>query len=226
MTEKCIDIENIAEVLDLPVDDLRRRHLEECPRCSSILHSFQAFLKAEGVPGSDPADAEMRLSEFIISNFEKTSTDPSMAVPVPGRPGFLAEFLHGLFRRPVWVVAVLVIVAAGMLWWQPWIQDQPVLRSTTPAETGIPLDLAPPQALEDGSLRLAWQPFDGADSYEVRLYDGDLSELTRIGPLTKTTMVLTRSMLPAGVPAAMLWRVVALDEGDKIAASKLAPLEF
>ena len=179
MTEKCIDIEKIAEILALPDDDPRRRHLEECPRCSSILLSFQAFLEAEGVPGSDAADAEARLSAFIRANIEKATPDTSMTQPAPERPGFLSEFIQGLFRRPVWVAAVLVIVAAGMLWWQPWVQDQPVLRGTTPAGTGSPLDLKVPQVLEDGSLRLAWIPLDGADAYEVRLYDEGLSEIAR-----------------------------------------------
>lgn len=226
MDQKCIDIENLAEILELPDDDPRRRHLEECPRCSSILLSFQAFLEAEKVPGSDPVDAETRLGEFIKASIDKQSPGTSERVVVEERPGFLSEFLQGLFRRPVWVTAALLIVAAGMLWWKPWVEDPLVLRGTIPAETKSPLELAAPQALDDGSLLLSWSPFDSVDIYEVRLYDESLSELARFGPLTETTLVLTRSMLPEDAPSAMLWRVVALDEGDEVAASRPAPFSF
>ncbi len=226
MTEKCIDIEQIAEVLELPDDDPRRRHLDECPRCSALLLSFQAFLGAEEIPGSDPVDAGERLSSFIQSKIAKTLSDTSMSGAAPDHPGFLAEVVQSLFRRPVWVMASLVIVAAGMLLWKPWVEDPLVLRGTISAETGTPLDLAAPRALEDGSTQLSWVPLDGADSYEVRLYDESLSEIARFGPVTETTFILDHSMLPVDAPDAMLWRIVALEEGDEIALSQPAPLEF
>ncbi len=226
MKEKCIDIERIAEVLELPDDDPRRRHLDECPRCSALLLSFQAFLEAEEIPGSDPVDAGERLSSFIQSKIAKTLSDTSMSGTAPERPGFLAEIVQSLFRRPVWVMASLVIVAAGMMLWKPWVEDPLVLRGTISAETGTPLDLAAPQTLEDGSTQLSWVPLDGADSYEVRLYDESLSEIARFGPVTETTFILDHSMLPDSTPAAMLWRIVALEEGDEIAASQPAPLGF
>lgn len=227
MIKECIDIDRIPEVLELPADDPRRRHLSECPRCSSVLLSYQAFLEAEALPGSDTADAEARLRASVQSMIEESSGDPSMARSVRERPGFLAEIVRGFFLRPAWVAAALVIIAAGIMLWRPWVQDRPALRGTSPeSELGRPLGLEAPQLLEDGNLRLAWQPLEGADSYHVCLYDRDLSELIRFGPVSETTLVLRRSMLPADAPATMLWRIIALDEGDEIAVSPPALLEF
>ena len=74
MVQNCIDIEKIAEILELQADDPRRIHLEECPRCSSALLAYRAFLKAETVSGSDPDEAEARLEAFIQSKIGNTSS--------------------------------------------------------------------------------------------------------------------------------------------------------
>ena len=236
MVQDCIDIEKIADILELPEDDPRHIHLEECPRCSSALLAYRAFLKAEAVPGADPSDAEARLSEFIQSKIDNASSvetvdEDILRAPVtvesPERPGFLASIVRALFFRPAWIMAALVLTAAGLLLWQPWIEDKPVLRGTSPAvETGSSLDLATPQLQDDGSLRLAWSPMAGADSYQVYIYDQDLTELIRLAPVSEPTIDLRRSMLPSGASESLLWRVIALDGGDRIAVSPPASLEF
>lgn len=236
MVQKCIDIEKIAEILELPVDDPRRIHLEECPRCGSALLIYRAFLKAEAVPGANPSDAEARLSAFIQSKIDSTSlvtatngniSGAPVTVEAPERKGFLASVTGALFLRPACITVALVLIAAGLLWRQPWIVDKPVLRGTSPAvETGNSLDLATPQLQDNGSVRLAWQPFAGADSYQVCIYDQDLTELIRLAPVSEPTIDLRRSMLPSGAPESLLWSVIALDGGDKIAISPPALLKF
>ena len=236
MVQKCINIEKIPEILELPADDPRRIHLEECPRCSSALLIYRAFLKAEVVPGANPSDAETRLSTFIQSKIDSTSSVTAAngnisGTPVteetPGRKEFLISIARALFLRPTWITAALVLIAAGLLWWQPWIVDKPVLRGTSLAvETRNSLALATPQPQDDGSLRLAWQPFAGADSYQVYIYYQDLTELIRLAPVSEPTIDLRHSMLPSGAPENLLWSVIALDRGDKIAASPPALLKF
>ena len=236
MEQKCIDIEKIPEILELPVDDPRRIHLEECPRCGSALLIYRAFLKAEAVPGANPSDAEARLSAFIKSKIDSTSSVTAaksnisvapVTIEAPERPDFLASIARTLFLRPAWITVALILIAAGLLWRQPWIVDKPVLRGTSPAvETGNSLDLDTPQLQDNGSIRLAWQPFAGADSYQVYIYYQDLTELIRLAPVSEPTIDLQRSMLPSGAPESLLWSVIALDMGDKIAASPPALLKF
>ena len=236
MEQKCIDIEKIPEILELPVDDPRRIHLEECPRCSSALLTYRDFLKAEAAPGADTSDAEKRLSSFIQSKIDDTSSvkaadnnifGASVTGEVPERPGFPASIARTLFLRPVWITAALVLIAAGLMWWQPWTEDKPVLRGTsTTVETGRVIDLAAPQLQDNGSMRLTWKPITGADSYQVYIYDQDLTELIRLAPVSEPTIDLRRSMLPSGAPENLLWSVIALDGGDKIAISPPALLKF
>lgn len=226
MKEECIDIERIAEVLELPADDPIRRHVELCPRCSALLLSYRAFLAAEDRPGADPGDAGRRLGRFIRSEIERPSPDTSAAGAGPGRTGFLSAALRSLFHRPAWALAALVVIAAAALWWRPWVSERPVLRGTPGGTSAASLELFVPQPLEDGSLLLSWGPLATADAYQVRLYDGELSEIARFDAGTETALLLRRSMLPAGAPEAMLWRVAAFAEGDEIAASRPSPLEF
>lgn len=226
MSDDCIDIERIAEVLELPEDDPRRRHLEECPRCSALLFSYREFVAAGDRPGADPGDAQRRLDRFIESEFERPAPDPSAAGSGPGRPGLLFELLGGLARRPAWVVAALVVVAAAVVWWRPWVEEPPVLRGRPAGAPAAPLELSAPEILEDGSLRLSWALLPAADSYQVRLYDGDLTEIARFDTGALASFEIRRSMLPGGAPRTMLWRVAAFAEGEEIAVSAPSRLEF
>ena len=52
-SQPCIDVQNIGAVLSLRADDPVRIHANECPRCKSLLASYQAFVDAEPTEGSD-----------------------------------------------------------------------------------------------------------------------------------------------------------------------------
>jgi len=224
MTDQCFELEEAAEILALPDGHPRRRHSEDCPRCHTVLLSYSAFIDAPIAEESEADDAEARLSVFLESTIEGTSAEAPGSVR--GGEGILPRMMRGLFARPVLAAATLVIVAAGVMWWHPWTQDRPVLRSTSPGETGRPLGLQPPQTVADGGVRLNWQPMDGADSYQERFYGNDLGEIARLDPVTGTTAVVLKSQLPPDTPSTVLWRVVALHNGDEIGVSPPAPLDL
>lgn len=228
MSNDCIDVERIPEALELPADDSKRRHVETCPRCSAILASYQAFMNEEKVAGSDPDDAESRLTAFLASKIgaPRDVIEVDAGVKDATRQRLMPRIVEGFFRRPAMVAALLVIIAAGVLWWRPWIPDQTVLRGPSQGDVSQPLTLSAPQKLSEGTVRLEWTPMAGADGYQVRLYDKSLNEIARLEPTSVTALIIDRSMLPVDAPDEMIWRVVALDGGDDIGSSDPAPLEL
>jgi len=226
MRDDCMDIERIPDVLDLPEDDSRRRHVEGCPRCSVILASYRAFMREEAVAGTDPENADARLTAFLASKIGAPGQAAATAKNESVSKRLLSCFTQAVSLRPVWVSALLVIVAAGLWWWQPWTQDRTVLRGSTPAALPQPLGLKAPEKLSGGATRLEWTPMTGADSYQVCIYDRDLKMVSRLRPAHETTLVVDRSMLPADAPSTLIWRVVALERGDEIGWSDPAPLEL
>jgi hypothetical protein len=231
MNDDCIDIEKIPEVLELPVGDPKRRHVETCPRCSAILASYKAFMKEEILEGSDPDDADARLSAFIAS-MTAAPRDEVQAAPSAEdstRKGILPQIMETFLMRPVWVTALLVVIAAGIygvLWWRPWTPYRTVLRSPSPVGVSQPLALSAPQELSGGRVLLEWTPMDGADSYQVRLYGGDFNGIALLEPTSETTFVIDRSLLPADTPDVLIWRVFAFRRGDEIGSSDPASLEL
>jgi hypothetical protein len=226
MTNHCVDVEQIEGLLALSDDDPRRRHLDQCPRCKPILTSYLAFLEADATAGADPAEAESRLAGYLET---VTGHSPDRRTEtVTGNDGFISKLTRALFLRPAWAAAALVVVAAGILWWSPWSQPQRVLRD---APQGVPgagtaLDLHTPQIQTGGVILLTWEPLEGADAYQVRLYGEDLAEIVRFHPTGAPSLSVDPSTLPGDTPAVVLWRVAALQGGDEISISEPAPLQF
>jgi len=221
MKNECIDIELIPDTLELPSDDSRRRHVETCSRCSAVLASYQAFMKEETVAGADPEAAHTRLTAFVESEIGVTREEgesPARSSDPP-RKGLLSRVTGTFFMRPAMAAAALVIVAAGVLWWRPWAPEEIVLRGSTPAGEIQPLVLSAPQILSEDEVVLDWTPMDGADSYQVHLYDEDLNTIVLFEPTVETTLVISRSVIPADAPGVLIWRVVALQKGDEIGSS-------
>ncbi len=46
MTENCIDIRDIPNLIGPSEDDPRRRHLNDCPRCRGVAEAFGLDCKA------------------------------------------------------------------------------------------------------------------------------------------------------------------------------------
>ncbi len=216
----CVNAQSIALVLDLPEGHPTRRHVEECPRCNSIFLRYREFMLGEAVPGSDRADAEARLEKVLGEAIERPSA--AAGAEVTGRTRFIDSLLRWWLPRPALVAAALAVIVAAVVWWQPWTEPTQVLRSTIPGARG-PLEIVSLEVLDAG-IRAAWEPMAGADSYEVRLYGFDLSEIVRLEPVRETTVVLHRDMLPAGAPRSVICRIAALAGGEEIGLSE--PVEL
>jgi hypothetical protein len=185
---------------------------------------YQRFLKAEEAPGADSAGADAHLAAVMESAIDHVGRSEG----IRERRGFLERVVRGLFARPVWAAAAVVLVAAvALVWWQPWERDEIVLRSDRTSLPGAPqLSLGPVVELEDGGMRLSWKPVEGAEYYVIRIRIPDLTEIARFGPVPDTSFVVHRSMLPPEAPPVVLWRVVALRDGDEIGRSRPASLEL
>jgi hypothetical protein len=224
MKEKCIKVNEIATILALDPEDPRRRHLDECPRCASRLLLYQRFLTAGEASGADADAADAHLAEVMKSAIDRAD----ISNEVPESNGLLERIVKGMFTRPVWATAAVVLVAAvALVWWQPWKEDGIVLRSDMASLPGAPhLSLGPVEALADGGMRLTWTPVEGAEGYVIKIRTSDLAEIARFGPVADTSFVIYRSMLPPEAPPVVLWRVVALRYGDEIGRSRPASLEL
>jgi len=223
MSHECVSVERIAEVLELPAGNALRRHVEQCPRCSSLLTSYQAFIVADSPAGADLDDADARLTRFLQGQFRPAEPTPYSADTTPGDDGFFARLKGAFFPRPAWVAAAVLVVAA-VVWWQPWnVAEPPALRSTSSTSF---LEMAPPQTLSRGVVRLSWEATASADEYQVVLYNQELEEIARLAAGPETTYDVARDALPAGAPAVLICRIAALQEGDEIAESAPIPLEI
>ncbi len=243
-TSTCVRVEELGDLLELPADDPRRRHVEGCPRCRTLLASYARFL----TPGTPPAgarleQAEVRLTQVLRGALHGSSAAPAGPPASPdraparaqGRPGFweqLRELANAPALRPAWAaVAILVVasVAFSLLDIRGPGRREPVLRGGAPpartqavAKPGL-LPVAPASG---GALRLGWTRVPGAEDYEVRLYSADLAQLAALGPTADTTLVLRPQALPARPRPGetVLWRVYARRGGDEIAYSPVGML--
>lgn len=223
MKQNCIDIDQIATVLKLPPDDPRRRHLDECPRCASRSLMYRRFLAGEPVPGADPASADAHLAAVMKAAIDRRSTEDAGRE----RGGFLARATRAWFGRAAWAgAAVAVVVTVAVMWWKPWTTQETVFRGDKTPPGVQQLLLEAPETVADGGVRLTWHAVDGADSYVVRFRTPELDEIALLGPTADTSLVIFRSTLPQGTPPVVLWRVVALQNGDQIRRSRPASLEL
>lgn len=215
MTDTCLDIEAIAEVLQLPASDPRRRHVERCARCSALALAYEAFVRAEPVAGADPADARRRLAAAVPG--EKGPRVMSRRDAAPGRRRGARWIL-----RPVWgvatVVGLLVVVAVIRL--HPWLPAPTVLRGGSNER----IHVEAPVTGEDGAIELRWSAVEGADAYRVTLLAADLSEISTTAATPDTHLTLPPGSSAKGEKLRAYWQVTAFAGGDPVATS--APVPF
>lgn len=212
METQCIDIERIAEVVDLPADHSMRRHVDDCPRCRNLLRSYQKFLRAEPVAGVGVEAARQKLDALIASKVGERS-----AAPRPSSS--FSSVLRGFIRPvPLLATAAAAVVVAVVVWQQSRGPEVLRLRSGPTSQTAA---LAPAEVRPDGSIHLSWAAVPGADAYQVRIYGPSFTEIYRHPNVTETSVVIDRSLLPSDLPPRLdlMWRVYALQAGDVVEAS-------
>lgn len=233
-TEPCLSIEELEQLAALPAGDPRRQHLERCPRCRMLLHSYQAFVKEpEAGPAARGSDLDARLATALDREIFGRAAVPAAAaeceeVSLPGRRGL--GWLRDAFRgRPVLRIAaisaaVLLIVLgvreAGQL--RPQGTGEIVLRGAGPAETDALS--AQVRLLPQGAWDFSWSPVADADAYRIVLYDKDRIERTQLEAVGgSASLTVARADLPApvGGESVLFWRVIAFERGDEIGRSRL-----
>ena len=211
--ESHIDVARIAEIAGLPPDHPDRRHSETCPRCRSLVASYQLFMAAEAVPGSGSERVEPVLDARIREGAARW-------IPAPAPKSALARVpFWSVLRRPALALAAAVAVVAAAFLWTSRGPDAPVLREEAAPHDGIVLSQARVDA--QGGIYLSWSALPAADHYQVRIYGPDLTEIYRSEAVSATSLAVDRSALPATLTPTLdlTWRVYALAMGDVILMS-------
>ncbi len=209
MEREHVEDHEIEQVLRLPADDPRRRHLETCPKCRSALALFLAFDDPGPVPaGAKPREARRRLAGIVE---RELGTAPPKRIVLGGRHWFSSGW--------AFATAATLLVGAGIAWF--------ALRPPAPvpggnawrgATTAAPA-LEEAAVAPDGRLVLRWRSVPGADAYEVRVYSGALREVWR-ATVSDTSASLAPAGLPGGPGSVAWWRVSALRAGRELARSR------
>lgn len=215
MEERCLAIEDLEALPNLPADDPRRRHLETCAACRALAASYREFM----TPGEPRPEGELRDARRQIG----AALAKEMDAPRRGRGlvGWL-DFLTRPALRPAWgMIAVLAVVLIGWsLWPTGGRMETDLLRGNEDATT-----LQATASLEqDGRVVVTWLPVADATDYAIILIGEDLEDLARLNVGTVTSYVLPPEYTEG--QATLLWRLVAYQDGEEMARSSLQALEF
>ncbi len=225
---RCIEPEELEETLALPEDDPRRGHLATCPKCRALVGSHALFLSAEG--GDEP---HVRKADAQLTAFRERmlGLDPAGAAPAPARqakspPGPWWQALLAPAARPAWAFAAIAVLAGAVVLWNSR-GPAPGTPTTLRGGTAEPMRLHPPDYRPDGGVEISWEPFAGADHYEVRFFSTALTELGRCPAVTSNSARITSSGLPRDSThiGVVLYRVFALRGGDEVAQSPVGTLQ-
>jgi hypothetical protein len=224
MSHRCLEEQELAALLDRPLDDAVRREADACARCASLLAAMSAFLAGDrNIPRVEVDWADLRLSAFVASR---------LTVVAAGRPPRRVR-VAGFLERPLWpwgagvaAVAALLVLIIGQV---PGTSTAPsgTLRGGTSAPDSLFVGEIVLTAAGEGSpdgLRLDWPPVPRADHYQVILFTAALDTVGVLGPVAEPTVTVSGPLLKLGGPEGVLCRVRALADGVPVAASRLKKL--
>jgi len=231
MVDRCLQIEDLAEILTLPQDDERRRHLNDCPRCRTLARRYRDFLTPAPLPPEADAVAASRAlrDRLTIALPELApaleSEDQRVGQPVSAGKRRVGWRPDRKLAQPIIAVAAVLICCVGLLTARHQLLepradrafDGPVLRgeNLAPATfvvTNISSDMA-------RGFQLSWgQPAD-TDATELVLIDANLGEIARID--IGTTGSFDLSQPPAKARYA---RIEFLFVGDVVSSTRTIPL--
>lgn len=222
---ECIAEEALGEILALPPDDPRRSHLDTCPRCRSLMLSYQGFVAPDAQSalayGTPEAQALDRARERLLG-----VGDPHEAPPVAmprSRPWW--AMLAAPRLRPVLALATIAVATVAVFLGSRL--QGPAFDPTVRGLGGKPMSLAEPAYARDGSVRLLWRGTAEAERYELRFFTMALEPVGQVDAGTDTTVTLAPGRLPAayGHGELLLYRVAAMRGRDEMAVSETRPIQ-
>jgi len=201
----CIPVDQLGTLEQLSENDPRRRHAASCPRCSSLLFAYEAFVQATPREGADPAAADAQLDRFIATHVVQDQPERISGTPRRDR----GRWFNFAFTKLVVASAAVVVMAVILVRWQPWESKPIVYRG----EQKLQFSGLIATRSNDGTVELGWAAVAHADAYRVTILGADLSEITRLDP---TPGLSTRL---GATTNATYWQVTALEEGAEILTS-------
>jgi hypothetical protein len=232
-SERCLETEELGDVLRCGPDDPRQAHARVCPRCAARLAAYQDFLAmGQGAENPREEDAAARLGAFVEDAVLRTAPqrkDTSSAAQPFGRVmGSFRPWFASLAspRRLAPVLGGALALLAVVLALHPWElrTESPLLLrgedATAAMRTGRPLVLA------NGDIELRWAPAPGAQSYVVVILSPGFQELGRREAGLDTVATIGPDVLqqPTTQPFRGFWQVRAMAKGAEIARSRPVPL--
>mgnify|MGYP001596573796 CR=1 FL=1 len=231
----CPDEAALGEILDLPADDPRRRHVDSCPRCRSLVLAHGLFQEppqddeaeraADQVAARLDAFREDMISPAAARTTSGSAAGPPLARSADGRPSWWRRLFAAPFR-PAWALAavavVSVIAVVGIR--QSRRPEEILVRGTLNRAMG----LVAPEILADGAVRLVWRAAaEPVDGYELVLFSPRFETLARIptGPDTSLTLAIERFPAPYRAGELLFYRVDALVGRDVVAQSQTGSLQ-
>ncbi|MCP4548135.1 MAG: hypothetical protein GY835_16850 [bacterium] len=216
MSRECYPIDEFARIAELPPGDARREHLDDCPRCQARLATYEEFIHNEFECSGEQLNAAMNSLDESLTREIFPPSDKERAPVVP--------FRSPVVRAVISVAAALLLLLAVDSLRDDSKEREVVLRTDNPVSSEEGIRLTTPTQTVSGEVELRWQPYPGADSYEVRILDAELIETACIAVTGGTRLVLAadtvkRSLTSTGI---LTWSVTALCEGDAISISRPA----
>ncbi|MBP6875252.1 MAG: hypothetical protein KBD56_04220 [Candidatus Eisenbacteria bacterium] len=237
MMESCPPIDRLVEIASLPADDRRRQHLEQCPRCRSLLASYRTFARDAGdsaarIRGLRDLDARLMqtLESEVFGSSHPQVTGPEANIlrkVETRRPRWLRRAL--LPRSAVgWIAAaaVLVLIAWGTHeTWRGWMprERQTVVRGPGTATAALTAQV---RDIGKEAWLFSWSPVADADGYRVVIQDETMDRRGEFEAEEGANSLAIRMddlQAAAGEPV-LFWRVIALRQGDEIARTRLQAL--
>lgn len=164
MTDQCLDALELDEIIRLPQDDPRRRHVDGCPRCRGLARALGIFLEpgdASDLKDLGGADSELKSRLASVLPFPKRTS------PRPGR------------RIGMAVAAVLALCAVGLGTSELLRTQDGALPETGQYQRGGGFSgSASASATADG-VRLDWSDAPPAESIVYIFLSTEMSELGR-----------------------------------------------
>ena len=220
MSGQCYEPEEFERLLDLPDDHDDRRHLDNCGVCRAEFDLYQSFMSRKNVPeGADLEDANARLRDFLAKEIGTGAAGAgTSAVLNPGRRWNLRRWRPLLAAACIACIAIFINQGND----QRTVSPSGIVRALSGDKPAL---VTGSTATSDGFL-LTWQGPADADSYEVVVLDTAMQEIDRFeADLSGEYLVEQQAKVWLQESGPFLWYLIAKQNGDEIARSKVRTLE-